>query len=166
MRWVLCCVVWCLMCQGLTVSVERVRGRAHLHLDTPQGGALPSFSAHAMQHLADLDGHRYAPGIASDDTAEQRRPAHAEHDDEHRLSGIAHHDHDATADGVVPVGEDDATSALNPHPTWARSVHDLDGLRPSFDRPADNAVAITWARGAARSFASHVSSPPERPPRA
>ncbi|MDO9314335.1 MAG: hypothetical protein Q7T97_07295 [Burkholderiaceae bacterium] len=165
-RWMLCLVACCLALQGLTLSAERARGRAHHHLDAFRVAAPPPSAAHAASHLADLDGHRYAPEIASDvvDGQSPQDPSAHDHDSNHSI--VAHHDHAPATDGVVYVAEDGGASALNPHPTLARSAHDLDVLMPRFDFAVEANVARRWTDGDPRPVESHVSGPLERPPRA
>ncbi len=151
-RWLLCFVALCLAFQGLTLSVERARGRAHHHLDAARVAHAPPISEHGSQRHADLDGHRYAPNLAQ----------HGRH----RHATVSHHDHDATVDGVVYVADDDGASALNPHPTLARSIHELDVLVRPFDVPLETESAPSWANGDSRPFESHISDPLKRPPRA
>lgn len=165
-RWLLCLVACCLAFQGLTLSVERARGRAHYHLDAPRVTAQPPMHAHEFQHPADLDGHRYAPEIALDTLDRQPPPEHPEHDHDDGHSSVAHHDHDRAAEGIVYVAEDGGASTLNPHPTLARSIHDLDVLVPRFDFAVEADATARWAGGESPPFESHVSGPLERPPRA
>lgn len=162
-RWVLCLVACCLAFQGWTLSVERASGRAHHHVDAPRVAANPSSHAHDLPHPADLDGHRYAPEIAFDDPQPPDHPAH-DHDDGH--SGVAHHDHDSATEGVVYVAEDDGASTLNPQPTLTRGIHDLAVVMNPFGVPSDGETTADWDNAASPAFASHVSGPPERPPRA
>lgn len=164
-RWVLCVLACCLAFQGWTLSVERASGRAHVHLDAPGSAAPSPNTASGARTLADLDGHRYAPEIASDHDAAPS-PIHRAHDHHGDHSTLAHHDHDAEAVGIVYVAEDDGATTLNPHPALARGVHDLDVVMNTFGVPSGAEMAADWAKAASPAFVSHVGGPLERPPRA
>ncbi len=164
-RWVLCLVACCLGFQGWILSVERASGRAHFHQAPLRSAALsPSTPLHART-VTDLDGHRYAPEISSNADADQS-PSQRAHDHHGDPASIAHHDHDADDAGVVYVAEDDGASTLNPHPTLTRGIHDLAVVMNPFGLPAEAETAADWAKAVPPAFSSHVSGPPERPPRA
>ena len=143
--------------QGLALAVDRAHGPAHFHLDPP-------IAAHANP----LDGHRYLPELAYENSGDPSRGHQADAD--HRQ--IAHHDHAAGQYGtggvvavVVAVAEDDAASALNPPAQLPHSALDADGvLRVA--AVAAEAGRARWPDTHTRRYRSQISSPPERPPRA
>ena len=156
-RCVLALLALGLALQGLALAVGRAHGPAHFHLDPP-------IAAHANP----LDGHRYLPELAYENSGGPNR-GHQADADHHQ---IAHHDHaagqyatDGVVAAVVAVAEDDAASALNPPAQLPHSALDADGVL----RVAAVAAAADrtrWPDTHTRRYRSQIRSPPGRPPRA
>jgi hypothetical protein len=114
-------------------------------------------------HEAKLRLKRRALSVALAETPKDHDEAQPGH---HHHLALSDHWHAPDDPSVVYVQQDASVLSGGELNALPRSVHDLDGLFFGLLLPHAAAAAGPWHAGAPNGFRSHVTSPPERPPRA